>query len=257
MRKVMRTTQLSEKERYTLLEKLGVSTPEEKTGIIPKRKEGEKKILFYESYDTTPFRYKVRKVRSVGRGPIIPCLGTLRKRCKIQKKIIAPVISPRMIPSHLTNIVAHVTGLYIEGDVVYDFDHYEGEEGKICEKRSYEEEWSCEKASGSADLFDNISIFTGSVEQIENVIDHIISETDLLRIKQLIKIRAHWISSTIWDINFYFMLLDLFVGGDFTVHGDIDLTFNYRDPSDRIFTGKRLFQFNMTLPIEGDITYTT
>ena len=235
--------------------------------IIEKKsplKHVKREILYFNVVDITPYRQRIlnmqplRKIKekTLSIKPIIPCIGQARRRCKIMKKTIDPIISPMVTPSYLTNIVVHVSSQIIEGDMVLDFDHYNGVEGKICQKREYEDTWSCSIVPKTADLFDNLMETVGDFEDIQAVIDHILNTVEYLKVRDSTGVKCHWVTPAFWDVYFYYKLIDLLLGGDFTVSGYTTLTAYWKNVDDSILYKILRFEYKARLPIEGDIIYT-
>ena len=222
-------------------------------GVIPVKPTVESaRVLRRRTYSPTPLRTRLEKL---GRGraeimglPVIfPCRDRIRLRCRIQApetRWVPPLIDYDMLPVKIRNLTLHVWGLWLEGDIISDFEN-RSKEGEKCVGED------CEPVSGSADLLGEFYHLWRSTELAKTLDEmrDMISRTRPLTVTDVsthFEVRG-W-GEVIWD------LIHLLLTGRIETYDGYDVTVSYTWLGEER-TVKRHFDLTVDLPVEGDIRY--
>lgn len=194
-------------------------------------------------YEITPIGRRMLQQRTVrnliaeikGIRPAVPCIGELRFRCQIVKKLIPPEFFTHLLPVQIDKMKVHLNPLDLkcEGDIMLSLTNgTQTKKGQKCEKRRYEEYWHCTPVGGSDVIFDNDSL-SDLQEDITDAKEWIIYHAQNLFGRLLpgdvINTEAHWETEGFFD--WLKAIYDyVFANGNVTCYGHIDYTINYEFP---------------------------
>lgn len=250
------------------LKSLGVSDPKPYgSGVIPgKEPAGSLIVESITSTDTTiplhilksklPVRNlyeSIKLMKPYTRTPLMGCVGQLRGPCRWQYKTVPPEIKFGLLPEAISGVKVHFCpwDLRVEGNVVIRLEN-NSKEAKEGKKRAYEEEWHWEIIEGTANLTNNSDTISGkAVDAGKTIFSNISHKLSDLMPGQKASASAHFKKSGAWD--FITSIFSILLSGTIKTSGGIDAKVHYEFPLDEIQTKSRHIDYNVRLPVRGDV----
>lgn len=239
-------TELERQKRIKMLEEWKAANPKASEGALEKKQPaGELKTLSKREYETTPFFLKPVEPSAL---VLIPCFDRVRLRCRGWLSPVERFVPPKpdmdASPLRIKNVIFHVWGLWLEGDIVTALENT-GEEGKRCVDGDYTPIY------GSGTLAGKFKTLLRSTEIGETVFDRVDSFRPV-KVAERITVSTHW-ECHLGEGSIR-NLVNIFLTGQIETYNgiDIDATFDWQDAT---YIFSKHLGINLILPVEGTVSY--